>query len=177
MIISPESLESEKFLELVQNLKFPAAVLLPNSAALREFYEKNFKILQSRYKVLVQGYTGGTTKLIENFSIAENSLLIATDRFILKQTGKKLKVKTLVLTRIPFEQFNHPLFAAQAEKYQNQFIDFNIPRALYNFHSVIRFFYGDDLEKIYILDQKITKDYGKYFIEYLKSLPFVELKS
>src|SRR5579872_3830939 len=175
VIIRPDGLDPKKLLDLAQNLDFPAALLLPSGLALREFYESNFKKLQSRYKVFVQGYTGGTTKLLENFSIAENSLFIATDRFVLKQIGKKLKVKTLVLSLLPFEQFNHPLFAAQAEKYQNQFLDFNIPRALYNFHTLIRFFYSQDLEKIYILDQKITKDYGKYFVDYLKSLPFVEL--
>ena len=177
VIIESRPFSQERILELVQNLEAPAAILLPNSLALREFYEKNFKILQAQYKVFVQGYTGGTTKMLENFSNAENSLFIATDRFVLKQIGKKLKVKSLVLTRLPFEQFNHPLFAAQAEKYQNQFVDFNIPRALYNFHSVIRFFYNADLEKIHIIDPKISKDYGRYFVDYLKSLPFVELGS
>ena len=34
-----------------------------------------------------------------------------------KALKQHLKVKTLILTRLPFEQFNHPLFAAQAEKY------------------------------------------------------------
>ncbi|MEK7075615.1 MAG: hypothetical protein AAB948_02385, partial [Patescibacteria group bacterium] len=117
-----------------------------------------------------------SNKLLENFSIHSNGLLIVTDNFILKQSAKRIKVRDVVMTRLPFEQFNHPLFAAQAEKYPNQFIDFNIPRALHNFHSIIRFFFSTDLERIYILDQKIHKDYGKYFVEYLKSLPFVDIK-
>src|SRR3989344_7806195 len=157
-------------------LDFPAAVLMPNTSSLRDFYEKNYKLLQERYRVSAQGFSGGTNKLLDNFKISENGLFLATDHFVLRQIGKSLPVKTLVLTRLPFEQFTHPLFAAQAEKYDNQFVDFNIPRALYNFHTLIRFFYGQELEKIYILDPKIKKDYGKYFLDYLKSLPFVDIK-
>lgn len=176
VIVKQTSADSDELLKLLKALEFPAALLMPNMTSLRNFYESNFKELQERYKVWAQSYSGGTNKLLENFSINENSLLITTDTFILKQVGKNLIVKSLILTRLPFEQFTHPLFAAQAEQYENQFTDFNIPRALYNFHSLIRFFYGLDLERIYIIDQKIQKDYGKYFLEYLKSLPFVEMK-
>lgn len=176
VIIPKGVFDSAKILELVQQSKTPGALLLPNSATLKAFYEANFQLLGEKFKVAAQNYSGGTNKLLDNFSINENALLLATDYFILKQNARKLRVKQLTMTRIPFEQFNHPLFAAQAERYPNQFIDFNIPRALYNFHSLIRFFYSQDLERIYILDQKIHKEYGKFFIDYLNSLPFVELK-
>ncbi|GAC1412902.1 MAG: hypothetical protein NVSMB66_3410 [Candidatus Doudnabacteria bacterium] len=176
VIIPKEVFDASKILKLVQRSQSPAALLLPNSAGLKNFYEANFKLLAEKFKVSAQNYSGGTNKLLDNFSINENALLLATDYFILKQINRKIKVKQLIMTRIPFEQFNHPLFAAQAERYPNQFIDFNIPRALNNFHSLIRFFYSADLEKIYILDQKIHKEYGKYFIDYLSSLPFVEIK-
>jgi DNA polymerase III epsilon subunit-like protein len=175
-VVIPKSVyDSSKILDLVQKMDTPAALLLPNSATLKAFYEANFKLLGEKFKVSAQSYSGGTNKLLDNFGHNENSLLIATDYFILKQHHRRLKVKSLILTRIPFEQFNHPLFAAQAERYPNQFIDFNIPRALYNFHSLIRFFYSQDLEKIYLLDQKVHKEYGSFFIDYLKSLPFVEI--
>ncbi len=175
VIIAKQSYETKDILNLLGNSNYPTALLLPNVQSLKNFYETNFKSLQERFKVCAQSYSGGTTKLLENFGINENSLLIATDTFLLKQYGRRLKVKTLILTRLPFEQFTHPLFAAQAQNYDNQFLDFNIPRALYNFHSLIKFFYGPELEKVYILDPKIHKEYGKYFVEYLKSLPFVEL--
>ncbi|MHB8870890.1 MAG: exonuclease domain-containing protein [Candidatus Doudnabacteria bacterium] len=173
---STPQVDSEGLMRLLEKLDYPAALLMPSSSALRAFYEANFKKLQEKYKVAAQSYSGGSNKLLENFSIHSNGLLIVTDNFILKQSAKRIKVRDVVMTRLPFEQFNHPLFAAQAEKYPNQFIDFNIPRALHNFHSIIRFFFSSDLERIYILDQKIHKDYGKYFVEYLKSLPFVDIK-
>ncbi len=176
-VIIPKSVyDSGKILELLDSVDSPAALLLQNSSSLKTFYEANYQKLGNKFKVAAQNYSGGTNKLLDNFSINENGLLIATDYFILKQQNRKIRVKTLIMSRIPFEQFNHPLFAAQAEKYQNQFIDFNIPRALYNFHSLIKFFYSQDLEKIYLLDQKIFKEYGKFFLDYLNSLPFVEVR-
>ncbi len=174
--LMPELSDRTKLLALLKSLETPAALILSNQTMLREFYEENFKDLQENFKVLAQGYSGGANKLIQNFDIHDNALLIATDNFILKQIGKNLKVKNLILSRIPFELFTHPLFAAQAKTYSNEFIDHTIPRALYNFHSLIRFFYSTELERIYILDAKMKKDYGSYFIEYLRSLPFVEIK-
>jgi Rad3-related DNA helicase len=85
-----------------------------------------------------------------------------------------LRVKTLIVCRLPFEQFTHPFIAAQGQQYANTFEEFSIPRALYNFHSLIGCFYSDDLSQIYIADAKLEKEYGKYFIEYLENLPFVE---
>ena len=174
--IQPESLEPRKFLSLVKSLTAPAAVLLPSNLALRDFYEAEYLALKEKFHVYAQGYSGGANKVLDNFAINENSLFLGTDRFILKQLNRKLRVKNLIITRLPFKQFNHPLFAIQASRYQNQFADFSIPRALYNFHAIISFFYSDELEKVYILDAKIKKDYGRYFTDYLKSLPFVSIE-
>ncbi len=173
--IQPEDASTERTLKLVLSLDAPAAVLLGSSGTLRDFYEAEYLKLQEKFKVSAQTYSGGTNKVLDNFSINGNGLFLGTNNFILKQAHRKLKVKNLVITRLPFEPFNHPLFAIQAARYQNQFIEFNIPRALYNFHAIINFFYSDELEKIYILDPKINKEYGKYFTDYLKSLPFVEI--
>lgn len=165
----------ENLLGLLAKVNTPTALLMPSVSSLRNFYEPNFVELKNKYKVWAQSYSGGTNKILENFGSQENSVLIVTDNFINKQVGRNLKVKSLILTRIPFEQFTHPLFAAQAEKYENKFLDFNIPRALYNFHTLIRFFFSDDLQEIYIMDPKIHKEYGKYFLDYLKSIPFVDI--
>jgi DNA polymerase III epsilon subunit-like protein len=171
-IIPSVTNNSAWILEKLKECDYPAAVLLQNNSVLKDFYEPNFKDLQAFCKVWAQNYSGGAGKLLENFGLEEKSLLLATDNFILRNiNGRKARVKTLVLSRLPFE-----VFTALAEKYQNQFAEFSIPRALNNFHNIIRFFYSEDLEKVYLLDPKINKEYGKYFLEYIKSLPFVEIK-
>lgn len=159
---------------MLDTIEFPAAILLPNMTAVQKFYEQYFPMLREKVRTFAQNYSGSTNKLMENFKIEEKSLLIATDKFILKQSGRKLRVKTLILCRLPFEQFSHPFIAAQSQRYANPFEEFTIPRTLHNFHSLIGFFYSSDLKKIYLADAKLTKEYGKYFLEYLQSIPFVD---
>lgn len=178
--ISKKIFDDQALLDLMHSSEYPVALLLPNMTAVQNFYEKNYSSLREHVRLSVQNYTGSTNKILENFSIGEENgeknLLIATDKFILKNSHRRLRVKTLVICRLPFEQFTHPFIAAQGQRYQNAFEEFSIPRALYNFHSLIGCFYGEDLKQIYIADAKLAKEYGKYFIEYLESLPFVEIK-
>lgn len=178
--ISKKILEDQALLNLIDESEYPVALLLPNMTAVQNFYEKNYSALREHVRLSVQNYTGSTNKILENFAIGEENgeknLLIATDKFILKNSHRRLRVKTLIICRLPFEQFTHPFIAAQGQRYQNTFEEFSIPRALYNFHSLIGCFYGEDLRQIYIADAKLAKEYGKYFIEYLESLPFVETK-
>jgi len=174
--ITPKVLDNEAIIGMLNEIEYPAAILLSNMANVQNFYENNFANLRGQVRLCVQNYTGSTNKLIENFSLEEKSLFVATDKFVLKNSARRLRVKTLIIGRLPFEQFTHPFIAAQGQKYNNTFEEFTIPRALYNFHSLINFFYGPDLEQIYIMDSKINKEYGKYFIDYLQSLPFVEVK-
>lgn len=172
--ISKNAFDERSLLALLDTIEYPAAILLPNMTGVQSFYEQNFATLRDSVRVFAQNYSGSTNKLLENFAIEEKSLLIATDKFILKQAGRKLRVKTLLLCRLPFEQFSHPFIAAQSQKYANPFEEFTIPRTLHNLHSLIGFFYSSDLKKIYLADSKINKEYGKYFLEYLQAIPFVE---
>jgi DNA polymerase III epsilon subunit-like protein len=172
--VSKNAFDERSLLTLLETVQYPAAILLPNMTAVQSFYEKNFAMLRDSVRVFAQNYSGSTNKLLENFSFEEKSLLIATDKFVLKQAGKKLRVKTLVLCRLPFEQFSHPFIAAQSQRYANPFDEFTIPRTLHNLHSLIGFFYSADLQRIYLADSKINKEYGKYFLEYLQTIPFVE---
>ncbi len=172
--ISKNVFDERALLALIDKIEFPAAILLPNMAAVQSFYEQYFPILRGKVRTFAQNYSGSANKLIENFAIDDKSLLIATDKFILKQAGRKMRVKTLVLCRLPFEQFSHPFIAAQSQRYANPFEEFTIPRALHNLHSLIGFFYSPDLATIYLADSKIAKDYSKYFLEYLQSIPFVK---
>lgn len=168
--------DEQAILDLIPTLDYPAALLLPNMTAIQNFYEKNFGALRDSVRLWVQNYSGSTNKLLENFGIEPRSLFVATDRFVLKNPNRGVTVKSLIITRLPFEQFTHPLAAAQGKRYANAFEEFSIPRALHNFHTVISFFYGPELQKIYIADPKIHKEYGKYFIDYLQSLPFVDIE-
>ena len=120
---------------------------------------------------------------MRNFSIYENSVLLVTDKFLLKamqntqtlEPVEKLEVKTLVLCRLPFELFTHPYQEAVAKLFENPFEQYSLPRAVYNLHCLLRLFNTSKLEQVYICDSKLSKPYAKAFKEYLLSLQHYEL--
>ena len=161
----------------------PAAVLFVGQAQVKEFYEQNYRQLKSFSSLLAQYSSGGSNKIFRNFSIHKDSLLLATDKFVLKHLSAqnpvepvgRLSVKTLILCRLPFEQFTHPYQEALGKTMTNAFTEYALPRALLNFHQILKFFYTPALEDVYIIDQKLGKPYAVVFRDYYKTLPGAKL--
>lgn len=177
---SPKNATQEDYLALLNSEKtIQTALLMPNPSQVKEFYEANYQTLKQKTALLVQSHTGGSNKLLRNFTINPNSLLLATDKFILKALSsnsqveqvESLPVKTLVISRLPFEQFSHPYQEAVSNSFSNSFVEFSLPRALYNLLSIIKFFYTPKLKDIYIYDAKLAKDYAKVFLDVYNSVP------
>jgi DNA polymerase III epsilon subunit family exonuclease len=168
----------EELAALVSSKNLPAAILFAAPKVLKEFHEANYKHLKSYASLLTQNGSGGSNKLFNNFSINNNGLLLATDRLILKSVSNtvenarphKLSVKTLILLRLPFDPVSHPYAQALSATYPNAFSAMALPKALYNFHQLVDFFYTPDLKNIYLFDSKLSKEYSKPFFDYLAEL-------
>jgi hypothetical protein len=162
----------------------PAAILFGSSLQVKQFYDQNYRELKQRAALLSQNNSGGSNKIFRNFSINPKSLLLVTDKFILRHLGGQsavepvnhLPVKTLIICRLPFEQFTHPYQEAVSAALPNAFEDYALPRALYNFHSLIKFFYTPELADIYVLDPKLAKGYARVFKDYFRFIPGAEIK-
>lgn len=163
--------------------KLPAVVLLPNQTQVREFYDANYLSIKKFASLLAQSNSGGSNKIFRNFSINPKSLLLATDKFILRAISgnqavdpvNKLAVRTLVLCRLPFEQFTHPYQEAVSQSLNNAFMEYSMPRALLNFHNLIKFFYTPELKEVYIIDAKLAKEYAAPFKNYYTAIPGAEV--
>jgi DNA polymerase III epsilon subunit-like protein len=161
----------------------PAAVLFANPAGARDFYDENYLKLKEKGSLLLQSASGGSNKIFRNFSIHNNGLLLATDKLVLKHLSSqaplesvgRLEVKTLIVCRLPFEQFTHPYQEAISQSLPNAFEDYALPRALFNFHSLVKFFYTPALTDVYVIDAKLSKPYAKVFKEYYKAIPKARL--
>ncbi len=182
--IWPKAVNMEELRGLFGNTQsLPAAVLLPNQTQVREFYDANYQSIKKFASLLAQSNSGGSNKIFRNFSINPNSLLLATDKFILRAMSgnqavdpvSKLAVKTLVLCRLPFEQFTHPYQEAISQSLNNGFMEYALPRALLNFHNLIKFFYTPELKEVYIIDAKLSKEYSAPFKNYYKAIPGAEI--
>lgn len=181
-----QTADAQLLLKLAGNPKtLPGAILFSGPLQVREFYEQHYQQLKQQASVLAQTSSGGSNKIFRNFSINKKSLLLATDKFVLKAFGgpsavesvTNLAVKTLVLCRLPFEQFTHPYQEALAKAWPNAFEDYSLPRAFFNFQTIIKFFYTPELKDIYVVDAKLSKAYAKIFKDYWQNLPGAEFKS
>jgi len=168
---------------LLGSAALPAAVLMGTTTQVRSFYEEHYPELKSKASVLVNTHSGGSNKLFHNFSINPRSILVVTDKFLLKFLGsasnlepvKHLRVKTLVICHLPFEQFSHPYQEALTAQLNNAFLDYGLPKAVHNLHRLLQFFKTSALETIYLWDAKLSKGYAEDFLAYLKDLPGVEV--
>jgi DNA polymerase III epsilon subunit-like protein len=173
--IQATNITEAEVLQYCGKKNLPAAILLGNSLQVKEIYFKNHETLQKEAFVLAQTSSSGS-RILRNFSIHKESLLMATDKFVLKSINTQgsgsplssLPVKTLVLAHIPFDQYKHPYFEALANEFENAFEEFSLPKALLNFHQVIRFFYTPNLKQVVVYDAKLEKSYSKIFWRYLE---------
>lgn len=179
-----QDLPAEEIIKILGSKDLPAAVLFGGQLQVKQFYEKYYQQLNKRAALFSQTVSGGGNKIFRNFSIHKNSLLLCTDKFIVKQTQSQtavepvefLAVKTLIICHLPFEQFTHPYQEALSSQYAKPFEDFSLPKAVYNFHSLLKFFTSPKLENIYLYDIKLGKSYAQAFKDYLKQLPGIELQ-
>jgi len=81
-----------------------------------------------------------------------------------------------VLCHLPFEQFTHPYAEAVSSSLPNAFEGYSLPRALFNFHSILKFFYTPELREIYVIDPKLAKPYSQAFKNYYQILPGAQKK-
>jgi DNA polymerase III epsilon subunit-like protein len=175
--------EEGELAKLLLNTPLPAAALFGTVTQVKNFYDGNYQQLQKKAHLLANTHSGGSTKLFHNFSIDPNSILLVTDKFILKYLGQAsglepircLPVKTLVIGHLPFEQFTHPYQEALSSQLANSFLDYSLPKAIYNLHRLLQFFNTEALEHVYLWDAKLAKGYGQDFKAYLESLSGVKV--
>ncbi len=181
----PGTANKDDLLKLIgKDSSLPAAILFSTPLQIREFYESNYLELKQRASVFAQSGSGGSNKILRNFAINSSSILLASDKFILKslsgqgqvESVANLPVKTLILCRLPFEQFSHPYQEAISQALPNAFMDYAMPRALFNFQNIIKFFYTPMLKDIYVIDAKLAKEYSGVFKDYYRFIPNAELK-
>lgn len=171
-----KNIQPEELLAFCEKACLPAVILMSTTSQIRDFYNQFYERLYKEAFVLIQGSSGGG-RILRNFSIHKDTLLLATGRLLLKSLRAEgaaaalnsLPVKTLVITHLPFEQYTHPYLKAVSRQFENPFEDFSLPRALLNLHKLIQFFHTAQLKEVRIFDLKLNKDYAKIFLNYLRS--------
>lgn len=182
-VIYSTALAGDGLKKYIKPASLPAAVLLGSPMQVKELYEQNYEEFQAYANVLSQNSSGGSNKLFRNFEIYEESLLLATDKLILRYLNDapassldRLEVKTLVLAHLPFEQYTHPYLEAVANTYDRPFEQFSLPRAVYNLGRILGFFHTDLLKQVVIADPKLSKEYASAFIDFVEKVGSFKVK-
>lgn len=107
----------EDLLYMCTGLALPMIVVFPSPASVKEFYNSHYIELKKGASLFAQGYSGGGNKMFRNFSIKENSILLATADFISKQKYK-LSAETLLFKDFPNIDSNDPYQTALINNYK-----------------------------------------------------------
>ena len=174
--ISSSSMSEDDMLSLCAKSRLPSAILFGSALQVKEFHHKYHAQLNNHAFVLAQMGSGGS-KILRNFGIHKESILLASDKFVLKSIlpgvngdiPQNLPVKTLGIAHLPFELFTHPYLDAVAKEFENPFEDFSLPKAILNLHRLIRLFYSPLLKEVWVCDTKLSKNYSAHFIKLLES--------
>ncbi len=163
-----------------QQLNNKILVLTTSYDMLKSIYEK-LRLMDKKEElvVLAQGITSSNPeKLKKMFLNYDQSILIGTNTFWEGFDLNDKNLKTIIMTRLPFNPPNDPLIKQKAitlnKKGENTFKNFYLPEAILRFRQafgrLIR--NEDDQGVLFILDQRImTKGYGKQFLTAIPTVP------
>jgi len=117
--------------------------------------------------------------LIREFEKAGNAVLLGTDSFWTGIDVPGNALSQVIITRLPFDNPQHPLLAARIDKCvaegENPFIKISVPAAIIKFRQGVGRLIRNKTDRgvISILDSRIlSKPYGKRFIAALPNTAF-----
>ncbi|MBI3658977.1 ATP-dependent DNA helicase, partial [Candidatus Acetothermia bacterium] len=166
---SPFYLEelTQRIRAIVERSKGGALVLFTNARVMESVHQALVLTLGSNYLLLRQGQEP-RQKLLEKFKADGNALLLGLDSFWEGIDVPGQALRTLIITRLPFEVPDDPVNEARVEKIEqegkNAFTDYMLPRAALRlkqgFGRLIRS--KQDVGEVHLLDGRLlTKSYGR----------------
>ena len=140
------------------------------AAALRTRFELR------NWRLLVQGEEMNRSQLIRTFREDVSSVLFGTDSFWTGVDVPGEALSNVIITKLPFAQYGHPLIAAREERIRmagkSSFAEYSLPEAVLKFRQGVGRLIRNrsDRGMVVVLDRRIiAKSYGRVFLE---SIPY-----
>ena len=144
-------------------------VLFTSHATLRDAATRLGGLESAGLAVLTQGVDGSRRALLERF-MQGRSVLLGTQSFWEGVDLPGEMLRCVVIARLPFSVPDDPLVQGRAERYDDPFVQFQLPQAALRlrqgFGRLIRT--RSDYGAVVLLDRRVvTKDYGEVLLDSL----------
>ncbi|MFC1655520.1 helicase C-terminal domain-containing protein [Patescibacteria group bacterium] len=136
---------------------------------------------QQGITILGQNVSGGRGKIIELFKQdPDHSIIFGTNSFWEGVDIKGEALNCVIIQKLPFDPPDDPIHSRRSALYENQFNEYQIPRAILRFKQgfgrLIRS--SRDSGKVIVMDSRVvTKSYGNLFLRSLPEGVRIERKS
>ncbi len=166
-------LNKNNLVDILSAENLPAAVVMGSTQEIKDFYNKTYDTLKQYATIYAQGYSGGSNKILRNFGIKPESILLGTGQLLLNQESKRLRPKTMVITGFPKENLNHPYVKALREYWEPRFPNIGAVLNAYLLMRMLKTCLHEGLKTIYVAAPH--NDTDRYLYETLQKLPFVTI--
>ncbi len=173
------SLEFPEAIRMKDVMEEPPAgktvLLLTSRGRIEEQYVRYAEALEAKGVTLIcQGMSGGKSRMQAEFAISEGQTLWLLTPWTFESVDLPPEsIDHLILESLPFDHPSHTVLSRRAERYQDAFVQYSLPRLQHRLYRLLRTFCryrrpgGDAL----FLDQRLrTKRYGSILLRYLTSL-------
>lgn len=161
----------EKLLEFIRSLTGRSLVVVPNENLLGQYFTALVKQPKSGPEILAYKYSGSHNALRAKTARSTYTLLLTTNA-LMKYWHSLPEINNLVVLRLPFEPkaSKVSLLGLSARE---EFPDHVLPRAIQVLHQILTRFLsgGGKNQKIFLLDDRISRGYDGAFMEYLGEYP------
>ncbi|MEQ1849493.1 MAG: exonuclease domain-containing protein [Candidatus Peribacteraceae bacterium] len=161
--------------QLVQHAKGKSVLLVGSKRIIEDIFVRHAESSEARGLALVcQGFSGGSGRMQAEFLEAKGDALMVLTPWMYE--GMDLEpgvLDSLVLHTLPFDHPQHAIIGRRAERYQNGFAGYSLPRLLNRLFRLMRTFVSHaKQESVFIVaDDRIrSKGYGKDVKMYMESL-------
>ena len=142
---------SERDLLNLSVLDLPTVVLFADYESLKSFYESFYSELRAAGNVFALGFNGGPNKLLGNFILKRQSILIATVEFLAKHAAKQLSPASLIFASLPgIEHSEHPYLKALGKQFPGGEAAFDALLFKEQLHKVMQCTFSPTLRNVYM---------------------------
>ena len=128
------------------------------------------------YIIRAQGIDGNLNQILSSIDNHENFIIMGTNTLWEGIDIPESRLKSVIITRLPFRPPGDPINTAKAEKLKNPFRELALPQAIIRFRQGFGRLIRNEKGKgsVFVLDSRIVnQQYGNYFIN---SIPECSIK-